>query len=67
MVLVCNDPAAVDELYAHLAWQMPAVAGGQRLIRWSSCGKILDTRQVCARSPGWGRAAESCRSHEHSP
>jgi beta-N-acetylhexosaminidase len=26
MVLVCNDPAAVDELYAHLAWQMPAVA-----------------------------------------
>ena len=26
MVLVCNDPAAVDELYANLTWQMPAVA-----------------------------------------
>ena len=26
MVLVCNDPAAVDELYAHMHRQMPAVA-----------------------------------------
>jgi beta-N-acetylhexosaminidase len=26
MVLVCNDPAAVDELYADLNWTMPAVS-----------------------------------------
>ena len=26
MVLVCNDPAAVDELYAELKWTMPAVS-----------------------------------------
>jgi beta-N-acetylhexosaminidase len=26
MVLVCNDSAAVDELYAHLEWRMPAVS-----------------------------------------
>ncbi|MGZ5170971.1 MAG: beta-N-acetylhexosaminidase [Burkholderiales bacterium] len=26
MVLVCNDSAAVDELYSHLAWKMPAVS-----------------------------------------
>jgi beta-N-acetylhexosaminidase len=26
MVLVCNDPAAVDELYRQLKWRMPSVS-----------------------------------------